>query len=287
MAGTMDEAMARLPASLKRPDPIVFHDDSEDELLDEYFASCVPLSNLPTPPLSASSRTPAHHLTLLVPQNASPQRLSPAVTAAYLARASLPRSTIAFAACILDSLSGFFVRTWRNELATIRVLTHVRTLKPSEWSFPVVTGSAWGAASGTGSSCKPELIVLAALAIAKSWLDDTRTGAAWWAGKIAAGTVESTEVDATIRCLLKDIGYALAAFGAEIVEEMEQEIFGDLDENEVEPEADGIYPIAGIPDCDKMHDGHAIFNDGIATPEPSPVCLTARDGGDMELGIQA
>jgi hypothetical protein len=69
---------------------------------------------------------------------------------------------------------------------------------------------------------KPELIVLAALQIASSFLDDVRSSPRFWADKVALGSVTCREVDATVRVVLKDIDYDLCSFQSEDVEHMQK-----------------------------------------------------------------
>jgi hypothetical protein len=148
---------------------------------------------------------PSQRLSRLVPQNASRHRPCPALIATYLNRARLPESTVAFAACILDSLSRQFVRAWRKECDA------VNTSRRSAFQ---------------STSCQSELIVLAALAIANGFLDDVRGEPRWWASYVACGAVQLKEVDATIRCVFKDLDYDLCGFTADEVDEMRQDCFG-------------------------------------------------------------
>jgi hypothetical protein len=164
---------------------------------------------------------PSQHLSRLVPQNASRHRPSPALIASYLSRAQLPDSTVAFAACIIDSLSRQFVRAWRRECEA------VDTSRRSAFR---------------STSNKSELIVLAALAIANGFLDDRRGEPRWWATYIACGAVQLKEVDATIRCVFKDLDYDLCGFSAEEVDEMRENCFG-------------------------KRIGRAVLREGIMTPE--------------------
>jgi hypothetical protein len=147
----------------------------------------------------------SQHLSRLVPQNASRYRPSPTLIATYLDRARLPEATVAFAACILDALSRHFVRAWRRECEA------VNTSRRS--AFQSTTN-------------KSELIVLAALAIANGFLDDVRGEPRWWATYVAYGAVQLKEVDATIRCVFKDLDYDLCGFSAEEVEQMKESCFG-------------------------------------------------------------
>jgi hypothetical protein len=149
----------------------------------------------------------AQQLSRLVPQKASRHPPSPALISTYLARAQLSETTVALAACILDSLSSQFVRAWQRECET------VKRRQESGWSVHP-------------SFMKSELVVMGALAVASSFLDDVRREPRWWANSIACGAVEVREVDATIRCIFKDLDYDLCGFTAEEVEAMRRELYG-------------------------------------------------------------
>lgn len=70
---------------------------------------------------------------------------------------------------------------------------------------------------------KPELIVLAALQISSSFLEDRPRNARWWAQRVAIDTdVTPREVDATVRVILQNIGYDLCAFTSEEVSGMQR-----------------------------------------------------------------
>ncbi|KAF2435957.1 hypothetical protein EJ08DRAFT_296835 [Tothia fuscella] len=157
----------------------------------------------------ASLVMPSQQLSRLVPQKASRHRPAPALIATYLARAQLPESTVALAACVLDTLSSRFVRAWQRECE------RVKTCHQSNWSI-------------CSSITKSELIVLAALAVASSFLDDVRGEPKWWANFVANGEVEVREVDATVRCIFKDLDYDLCSFTAEEVEGMRLELYGPV-----------------------------------------------------------
>ena len=73
-----------------------------------------------------------------------------------ITRAQLPPETLALSACVLDALSSQFGRTWRNVLSKL----------PSPTSAPPVGGFP---------SPPSETIVLAALKVSASFLDDSRT----------------------------------------------------------------------------------------------------------------
>jgi hypothetical protein len=110
---------------------------------------------------------------------------------------------VALAACILDSLSSSFIRSWRKACEKARA--------PEQTSF-------------YSNPIKPELIVLGALAIAHSYLQDRSGETKWWA-KVAMETVEPREISATTRCILQDIDYGLMSFAPEDVEAMRQAMY--------------------------------------------------------------
>lgn len=207
--------------------------DFTDEELDKYFASYVPLSNLPTPPpakeilvvdvhqtrcvtttatqvsyhaVSADAAADvqpqapelevyATHLSKLVPTKSSPQRPSISFIRDMLDRANLPSEIIAFAACILDALSQRFASSWRTCFAPessrpgFAPSSHFN-LHPD----PVVS---------------PDIIVLAALALAHDFMDDRARTTRHWALIEALSLFTVSEIDATKFCLLRDINFGL------------------------------------------------------------------------------
>jgi hypothetical protein len=183
------------------------------------------------------------HLSNLIPQRASRTRLSPTVIADYLNRAQLGPDHLALAACILDSLNSFFIRSWRAELSRLPFSPSTRArhhqlqqhpltppssssssssqcppLPTARFSFPAA-GIAWSTTAD--SDAKPELIVLAALQLATSVLDDVRREARWWTDGVALGTVAPAELNATTRCMLQNVDYDLG-FPPEDVQDMKE-----------------------------------------------------------------
>lgn len=135
----------------------------------------------------------------LVPQ----QQPDAEKVAAYIARAELCPNTVALAACILESLSSSFVRSWRKACEKAR-----SPQIPTFRSEPL----------------KPELIVLGALAVAHGYLQDVSGQPRWW-GKISNETLEPREIAVTTNCILQDIDYGIMSFTPEVVEEKRQEMF--------------------------------------------------------------
>lgn len=215
-----------------------------------------PLSNLPTPPSSSEEMdieashdpnhsaplsfegmskkiglliaqrlicsAPAQYISRLIPQGALRKPLGAEHIHVYLHRSGLPEYTIAMAACILDALSSFFIRTWRKDLtiATMTQSTRTSTCATSP------LGKHSRLTASFGATPQPELIPLAALSIAKSFLDDKRGDCRWWAEWVAEGKVHAAELSTTVKCMLRDLNYDLMSFTPEIIEDMRLEISG-------------------------------------------------------------
>jgi hypothetical protein len=130
----------------------------------------------------------------LVPQQSIRTRPSTSTIATMLSRAYLPLETIALAACVLDALSSQFGRSWRNSLSK---------LSPS-----------------SASSFPSEIIVLAALKVSASFLDDSRTvDPGIWAAHVGGvAGITAAALETTVRVVLADIGYEMCSFTPEEVE---------------------------------------------------------------------
>lgn len=231
--------------------------DDHSSIRDLPMASkYAPLSNLPTPPLSSeevdvkpysdpthpasmsldgesvrlgfliahqlTSPAAAQYISRLIPQGASRKPLGADHIHVYLHRSGLPEYTIAMAACVLDALSSFFVRTWRKDLTIVTMSQSVRT--PATVNSP--SGNHSRLAASFGATPRPELIPLAAMSIAKSFLDDKRGDCRWWAEWVAQGEVNTVELSTTVDCMLRDLNYDLMSFTPEIIEDMRLEMFG-------------------------------------------------------------
>ncbi|KAF2762137.1 hypothetical protein EJ05DRAFT_198653 [Pseudovirgaria hyperparasitica] len=188
------------------------------EGLDDYFANYVPLSSLPTPPepvgsdgeegcrntrqgygserLRDSYYGPSLHLANLIPSGVCLHRPSPSAIQSYLQRCMLPLETIALAGCVLDSLSLKFSRKIREAFAAAHIAM------PSS----------------------PEILVLASLALATSYLADDHLLASYWTGVVAQSSVTAQQLNLTSRCLLLHIGYGLHGFTPDMVEETKEDM---------------------------------------------------------------
>ncbi|KAJ9636736.1 hypothetical protein H2199_007730 [Coniosporium tulheliwenetii] len=206
-------------------------DSVED--LDAYFANYVPLSNLPTPPplpdespsdvsraTSPSSLSfdpelagPATLLANLVPSNASPHRPFAATIYDFLSRAQLPIEVLGLAACILDALSARFAAHWRQELFQLDTQRRRQDGRPTPLIIQTNSRSSY-------TSCpEPEIIILAALHLAVAYLSDRPKLPAFWARHVSLDAFSVTQINATTRCILRDIDYGLHSFTSEMVDE--------------------------------------------------------------------
>ncbi|KAF2747777.1 hypothetical protein M011DRAFT_476951 [Sporormia fimetaria CBS 119925] len=211
-------------------------DDMTDEELDLYFANYVPLSNLPTPPPVKEKEAivqitevvegddeeeierdlkeeklwaQATHLTHLVPQNLSTRQCSIPTIHAYLSRAHLPDEIVAFAACILSSLSPSFSTSFHATCNRASPPSHTYQDQEQEQNQEQ-------------EDINPEILPLAALAIAHNYLADPERSTRQWAAISYEGIggrplFETREVERVKWCLLRDIDYGLARITAEMV----------------------------------------------------------------------
>ncbi|KIW08928.1 uncharacterized protein PV09_00844 [Verruconis gallopava] len=180
-------------------------------LLDNY----APLSNLPTPPISKevspretssdeagadpdmTYKEPANYLADVIRIR---EKCVPAMKVSriekMLRRACLDHQTIAFAACILNRLSWRFVRDWKNELLARQ-------------------------ASGITES---EVIVLAALYMASSWLNDRPRSVRYWLQDVGSCLTTRDAFLASQICILNDPSTNLMQIGCQEVEEMMEDL---------------------------------------------------------------
>ncbi|KAI8941589.1 hypothetical protein NX059_002804 [Plenodomus lindquistii] len=260
-----------------------------DEELDRYFASYVPLSNLPTPPPAkeehaiprcapqkSCSQTPsptlstftspssqddlyAAHLANLVPLNVSSHRPHPAIISSFLARANLPDEIVAFSACILDSLSSRFASTWRDALA------------PSDYARDLQNFLRTDSLRTQQLHVSPDVIVLAALALAHGWLVDRTRSSRHWSAKESAGVFSVGEIEATMRAVLSDMEYGLFRIKEDVVERRLRNMQRKttVAEAVVEPAAKSLK--ASRPrNLSLSLAGTSLWRHGVQTPEPSP-----------------
>ncbi|KAF2122178.1 hypothetical protein BDV96DRAFT_663169 [Lophiotrema nucula] len=254
-------------------------DNMTDEELDKYFASCEPLSNLPTPPPTKDSlfadvviansipqpgilpqalelEAYATQLANFVPPNVSTSRPATLTIRSFLERANLPVEVVAFSACILDALSQRFATSWRAACAPAASV-HFHGMSQFR-QHPNVF---------------PEVVVLAALALAEDFLQDRSRSNKHWAQIEARGLFTAREIQITKTCILQDMDYGLLRITQEMVQHMMRTMQRGT---KVSSSAACTKSSAAIekderrPKLSLDLPGTAVWNYGMQTPEPSP-----------------
>jgi hypothetical protein len=133
-----------------------------------------------------------------------------AVIAGFLDRANLPDEVVAFAACILDALSARFLQTWRNALIDTDFERDLKTFLRTD--------------SPAHALASPDIVVLAALALAHGWLVDRLRSSRHWAVRESGGMFSVREIEAVKRGMLEDMDYGLCRIGEEKVERVQAEM---------------------------------------------------------------
>ncbi|RDW79647.1 hypothetical protein BP6252_04285 [Coleophoma cylindrospora] len=215
MTSTMTPPMASF--GLKRS-------PSEDSLDEAYFLKTyVPLSNLPTPPLSCFSDSssekrhslpevlhasaehldpdllgPSIHITNLIPTSTSLSTPSMLLVHAILTRANLPLETLALAACILDSLNSKFARSWRMSCPLETPPTSpIRTNFPDE-EVPAHI-----------DTIRPELIAVCGLILATKFVHDVQQDTRHYVEDWDLALWSCDQINFTQRCIMENLGYRL------------------------------------------------------------------------------
>lgn len=192
---------------------------SESSFDDSFFLKTyIPLSNLPTPPLSYTRNHtrqqslefvlpgedldhellgPAVVLTSRIPSSTSLTPASVPLVQSILARANLPLETIALAVCILDSLNGRFALAFR----------HGCPLSPTATSS---TASYFDVNQAQHiDSIHPELLILSALILAVKFLDDEQQFTSHYALDWGKGIWTCAQINYTQLSILQNIGYKI------------------------------------------------------------------------------
>ncbi|KAI5381197.1 hypothetical protein AA0117_g8474 [Alternaria alternata] len=250
-----------------------------DEELDKYFASCVPLSNLPTPPPAkeptptrvstpaAQTSTQSHdiisppqhevyatHLANLVPLNVSTHRPHASVIQGFLDRAGLPDEIVAFAGCLLDALSSRFATTWRDALT------------PSDYARDVKNFLRTDLRQNAHVS--PDVVALAALSLAHGFLVDRQRSSRHWSIRESDGAFTVQEIETTKRAMLHDMDYGLARISNDMVERS----LKNMQRTSTCPSTPTSTTTATKQrrNLSISLQGTAIWSYGVQTPEPSP-----------------
>lgn len=224
-------------SSRKRSSSISSIESFDSDFFDQTY---VPLSNLPTPPLSSHSydNTAAHspislfssdeildsevlgpaiHLTNLIPSSTSLTSPSTPLVHALLSRADLPIEILALAVCILDSLNSRFARSWRQSYP----LESFEDQLLEQYNFPNLQAREEQHIDST----HPEVIILAALILATKFLDDQQGTTLYYAQKWAKGLWSCDQINFTQRCIMENLGYRLLPLWSEdIIEEAKNDM---------------------------------------------------------------
>lgn len=267
-----------------------------DEDLDAYFASYVPLSNLPTPPLAKRSALnavytkpipedvvltsdlagPAIYLANLVPSNACVHRPSVATIHDFLFRAELSLEIIGLAACILDALGSRFAPEWRKAYSSTASTSSLLNRSWKKTPFH----------HHTKTSVEPEIVVLCALSLAAGYLDDSQKPVAYWARTISADRFTTKQVNATRLCILVDIDYSLYSFTPDMI----QEAMEDMQRAEHLFNGQTTASTACYSKEERAKppvltlQGTAVLMHGLYTPEPSPESELSGVPSALSLG---
>ncbi|KAF2842597.1 hypothetical protein M501DRAFT_1012002 [Patellaria atrata CBS 101060] len=255
---------------------------------EDYMATFVPLSSLPTPP-SASKQTreekmsedidmedvsmidlagPATHLANLVPSGVCPSGPSPTVIYTYLTRSELPLQTIALASCVLDSLSRRFPRNWRE------AMTEASQPPPGAQDIPSLSIASLKDLSGlTVPLPKAQLVVLAALSIASSYLDDVSSPTDYWCW-LARDKFSARQINSTIRCMLIDIDYCLHTFTPDMIEEYKADMrrAGGYVSESLASVSSAVAAATEKSQKSNLSLSKSVEVNGLLTPLPSPPC---------------
>lgn len=197
---------------------------------------------------------------------------------------------MAFAACVLDAVSLPFASAWREACLFRRRSnlnqdfgTFTSSSLPDESYFTFLREQAQ-------TTTRPEVIPLAALAIAYGFLSDKERSSRYWAQGMAEGMVSVQEVEATKWCLLRDIDYGLMHITEEMVGRMLERMNGTVTSGNHNSAA-----VSELEQLEKQHQqqddvattttkdkkgpgtldlgawrGTAVWVHGVHTPEPSP-----------------
>ena len=142
----------------------------------------------------------------MIPSSASLAAASVPLVQAILSRANLPLETVALAVCILDSLDAKFARAWRLScplsspslpLPLPLPANNRHSMPPTPRQLPHI------------DSVQPELIVMAALAIAVKFTEDPHQTAQQCCGAWGRGLWSPGQLNATERCIMESLNYRI------------------------------------------------------------------------------
>jgi hypothetical protein len=124
----------------------------------------------------------------------------------FLSRSRSSLEVIALAASILNALSPGFGQRWYLAVhPRDSVMGHAAGLFGEEVLLSGMRREVKIPADAPG----PEVVVLCALSLATTYLDDQFGVSRYWARYVAEPPIKTDIFNATIRCILQDIDYAL------------------------------------------------------------------------------
>ncbi|KAI5781421.1 hypothetical protein EDC01DRAFT_665665 [Geopyxis carbonaria] len=196
------------PSSKECTDGLLNDFDNID--FEQFEQRYQPLSHLPTPPLSNSCSisiesfaddpeenldpeffAPASYLANMVPRNASREPPLVKYLHGILQRANLRLEVVSLACCVLDCLSGRFVRRWRLECCNC-----------------------------DGYPEQSEVLAVGALSIAMKFLEDSSYPTRLWANNISSKLFSTRSLALTERLILADLNYCVLGISTpELLEE--------------------------------------------------------------------
>jgi hypothetical protein len=168
----------------------------------------------------------------------------------FLERSNLPDEVVAFAACVLEQLSERFVGHWRDALL------------PAEFERGLKTFLETDDTPHYNAHINPDVIVLAALALAHGFLVDRLRSSRHWSIKESAGMFSVQEIEATKRAMLKDMDYGLF----KIRDEHVMCTLGEMQKLKMS----SVHKHERRRTLSINLAGTAIWSHGVQTPEPSP-----------------
>jgi hypothetical protein len=167
---------------------------------------------------------------------------------------------VTFAACVLDTLSDGFASRWRDAFLPMDTARLDFYLGTDCWQQ---------------SDVSPDLIVLAALALAHGFIDDRGRSNGLWARIEGAGRFGAKEVNRAKWCILEDMDYGLFRISEEMMQrmarKMQQPTYFVTPRHSVSldnSDKEGRRPQLSLPLG--TGSGSAVWAYGAQTPEPSP-----------------
>lgn len=171
-----------------------------------------------------------------------------------------------------------FAKKWRNALSLNEPTPAASPLlmPVSPPASPPLMSSAPVFSQAIKTNAEPELLVLAALALATAYLDDHQVSLQHWAQRISCGVYSARQLSTTQRCMLIDLDYDLHSFTLDFIrDEIEDMHRASLRNRQKAASVTAVADESCAPSekskpAPLSLQGTATWFKGIATPEPSP-----------------